>query len=196
MFNEEQRNKIKELFNGGKTHKEIALEFECPRRTIMKICGMLGLKRSVSEAASLKNKSILDNEKTVEEIKNLRNSKSLIEIAKIYNSSISSIQRLCNKYNIELNVNDYKNLQSSKMIESWPIEKRAKLKIDNLYKYYEKLAHENDNIDEDEFNDYVMNLVIKRLECDIENNKYGIIHEILYEDQDENEFMLKVPMDK
>lgn len=125
QINISEQERIKELFLGGKTHAEIGETLGRPRRTIMKLCKHLGLKRSRSEAGELKNKSDLDKPDIVAEIRELRNTKSLQEIADRFGSSMSSVQRICDKHQINLDGDKFKNLQACRMISAWTDEKRA-----------------------------------------------------------------------
>ncbi|MBD3350019.1 MAG: hypothetical protein GF364_00855 [Candidatus Lokiarchaeota archaeon] len=121
----ELSDKITELFNSGMTHQEIGNIVGKPRRTVMRLCNKLGLKRTKSEAAALKIKSPIDKPEIVDFIKENRHSMSLEEIAVKFGSSISSVQRLCNKHDIELDKEKYREEQSKKMIAAWTDEKKA-----------------------------------------------------------------------
>jgi hypothetical protein len=126
QFTEEQKTKVAEMWNHGKTQKEIAEVFGVPRRTMGKLCDFLGLERSVSEVGKITHKSDLDNNETIEKIKSLRLTKSLDEIAKILESSSSSVNRICKKHNITIPSN-YSELQSMRIKNAWTDEKKAKI---------------------------------------------------------------------
>jgi len=129
---QELSDKITNLFNDGLTHQEIGDTIGKPRRTVMKLCGKLGLKRSRAEAASLKTKSPLDDPEIIKFIRNNRNSLSLEEIAKTYNSSISSVQRICDKYEIILDKKRFVKSQSTKMKNAWDDNKKEKARDKSL----------------------------------------------------------------
>lgn len=123
QFTDEQKEKVKELWYAKKTQKEIANFFNVPRRTIMKLCKHLKLSRTTAEAAYIKNKSPLDTPEIVKKIKKLRNTASLQEIAKLFNSSTSAVARLCEKYDIKFDKEDYKELQTERIKNAWTQEK-------------------------------------------------------------------------
>lgn len=108
------------------THQEIGNVIGKPRRTVMRLCKQLNLKRSKSEAASLKIKSPINKPDVIEFIKNNRNKLSLIEIADKFKSSVSAVQRLCVKYNIILDKSEYTKSQSKKMKLIWSDDKKEK----------------------------------------------------------------------
>ncbi len=122
-FTNRQKQEVIDLFNSGKTAKEIGNIFNVARRTIGKLLKELGLQRSRSESSKLKIKSVLDDENIIERIKSLRNTHSIKQIAEELGSSISAVHRLCKKYDIGLPDN-YSSQQASKMKESWTEEKR------------------------------------------------------------------------
>lgn len=125
-------DKIKQLFESGLTHQEIGNILGKPRRTIMRECQKIGLKRSASEAASLKIKSALDDENIIKFISENRNLLSLEEIAVKFNSSISSVQRICCKHGITLNKDLYKANQSEKMKNAWDDDKKSEARDKSL----------------------------------------------------------------
>jgi len=129
-FNENQKNRIKELFNNGYTQIQIAKEMSCPRRTIMKLCKNLGLKRDRKAIASLIIKSPLDTPDVIAEIMKIRHDLSLREIAIRFNSSISAVSRLCEKYNISLDKDHFNDLQSWRIQKAWTKEKRDNVSND------------------------------------------------------------------
>jgi|GEM_PF-5725872 len=114
---------IKNLYQSGSTQAEIGDAIGFPRRSVMKICKSLGLNRSIKEAAELKNKSVLDTDENIRNIRNLRKTNTLEELAKIYHSSLSAMARLCDKYGIDKPAN-YNQLQSEKIKKAWTPEKR------------------------------------------------------------------------
>ena len=129
-FTDIQKTRVRELFIQGKTHADIGVDIGYPRRTIMKLCKHLGLKRDSKTAAKLKCKSKLDKPEIVDEIRRLRDSHSLYEISTIIGGSISAIQRLCANYGIELNKEKFAVNQSIKMKEAWTPEKRTRASMD------------------------------------------------------------------
>lgn len=122
-FTDEQKQIAINLFNQGCTLNEIGDALKVPRRTVGKLLKHLGLKRSHKEAAQLKISSPLDDPKIIEDIKVLRSTHNLSEIAKHFNSSISAVQRICKKYNIVL-PNNHNEVKALKIRESWTVEKR------------------------------------------------------------------------
>ena len=103
QFTNQQKEQIKQLWKNGKTQKEIGEIFGVPRRTIMKLCEHLDLKRNHKEA----QKSKFD-EKFVEEVKNLRLKGTTMEkIAEITNRSTSAVNRVCKKFNIKCSIKDF-----------------------------------------------------------------------------------------
>lgn len=117
-------DKISKLFDSGMTHQEIGDEIGKPRRTVMRVCQKLGLKRSRKEAASLKIKSPLDEPEIIKFINDNRKMMSLEEIATKFNSSVSSVQRICNKYEIVVDKESFRNSQSEKMKLVWDDDKK------------------------------------------------------------------------
>jgi hypothetical protein len=109
------------------SQKEIGDALGLPRRSIGKICKSMGLSRTVSEAASLKIKSPLDSTETIKKVRELRPTKTLHEMAEIFETSVSALERLCVKYNIKKPKN-YSKLQSEKMKSAWTEEKRVAVK--------------------------------------------------------------------
>lgn len=122
-FTNGQKQEVIDLFNSGKTAKEIGDIFNVARRTIGKLLKELGLQRSRSESSKLKIKSALDDENILERIKSLRDTHSIKQIAEGLGSSISAVHRLCKKYDIGLPAN-YSIQQATKMKKSWTEEKR------------------------------------------------------------------------
>jgi len=125
LFTELQMQNIKELFKVGKTRAEIGALYNKPPRTIGKLFKFLNLKRSHAEAASLKISSPLDTPENIEQIKLLRQTHSLKQIAEILTSSISAVQRICLKHSIEL-PQDFAFQQAQKMKAAWSDEKKFK----------------------------------------------------------------------
>jgi hypothetical protein len=123
QFSNEQIECVKTLFNEGKTREEIGLVYNKPPRTIGKLLNLLGMKRSHSDAAKLKISSPLDNLESVTIIKSMRSSHSLEDIAKSLNSSISAVQRICKKYNVDLPT-DYQEQQAKKLRDAWTHSKK------------------------------------------------------------------------
>lgn len=108
LFNDNDKEKICKLWKSGKTQKEIAEMFDVSRRTIGKLCKHLGLSRTHSEAQ--KSPWTKDLIKSVEEARG--QGKTLAEISKLTGRSISSVERICRKHNIdrpELNLPSIKN---------------------------------------------------------------------------------------
>lgn len=100
-FSDSDKALIRNLFDSGLTQKEIADKSGVPRRTIMKLCKVLGLSRSTSDAGYIGTKSDLDKPDILKRIADLRSSgKSLSEIVSSVGGSVSAISRLCNKYGI------------------------------------------------------------------------------------------------
>lgn len=124
QFTEIQQELVRQMYAQGDTHAEIGEALGKPRRTIMKLCQLLGLKRSKAQAATLKRKSDLDNPSIISTITAMRNTHSLREIATTVGGSVSAVHRLCLKYDIILDNNAYKRSQSSKMVKAWTNEKR------------------------------------------------------------------------
>jgi uncharacterized protein YerC len=95
---EEQRRQIKELYESGKTHEEIGNIIGASRRTIMKICLSMGLKKNHAEA----QRSRIDPE-FKEKVIELRNQgKTIHEIVVLTGRSISAVGRICSKSGIKL----------------------------------------------------------------------------------------------
>lgn len=115
--------KIEELYKQGKTDKEVGALIGLPRRTIGKIRDHIGLSRSNSDTASLKMRSKLDDDETIEKIRQMRSKHSLQEIANLIGSSISAVERICKKYDIKLPI-DYNSIQSDRIKAAWTDEKR------------------------------------------------------------------------
>ena len=122
-FSVQQKQMITELFNNGKTAKEIGEIHSIPRRTVGKLLKELGLNRSKSETSKLKIRSTLDTDDIISKIKNWRNTHSIQQIAEELDSSISSVQRICKKHKIGL-PEDFNHQQASKMVKAWTEEKR------------------------------------------------------------------------
>lgn len=118
QFDDQQKLEVTELFNNGMIQKDIAKQFGVSRRTIGKLCKYLGLKRSTSEVGKIVVKSSLDKPEVIEQIRELRESKSLSEIADMLNSSKSAVHRICKKHNIDLPDN-YSELQSQRIKAAW-----------------------------------------------------------------------------
>jgi len=156
---EENKLLLIELYNNNATQEEIGIKIGLPRRSVMKLCKHFNLKRSTSEASSIKMKSNLDDPKIIEQIKSLRPTHSLQQIVKIIgDTSLSSVDRICKKYNIE-KPDNFSELQSEKMKKVWTPEKRKE--AINTYKKIsgvsetelEKLVSIKDIV----FNDYFDN---------------------------------------
>jgi GNAT superfamily N-acetyltransferase/AraC-like DNA-binding protein len=95
-FSDSDKVEVRYLFNNGATQQEIAEKFGVSRRTIMKLCNILGLSRSASDAGHIGVKSDLDKPDILKAISDLRGSgKSLSEIALSVGRSTSAISRLC-----------------------------------------------------------------------------------------------------
>jgi len=124
QFTKDEQQVVQQLFLAGKTHAEIGDAMGRPRRTIMKICKHLGLSRSASEAAELKNKSHLDTPTTIATILEMRDTHSLEQIVATVGGSTSAVQRLCAKYGISLDRDAFKRSQAAKMVQAWTEEKR------------------------------------------------------------------------
>jgi hypothetical protein len=128
-FSDEIKQLTIKLFNDGWTHTEIGEYYGEPERTIAKLCKHLGLKRSRSEAASLKIKSKLDNEVDLQFIRDNRDSMSLGEIAIALCTSVSSVQRICDKYNIAFDNKIMRERLIEKLINAWDDDKRLTAKL-------------------------------------------------------------------
>lgn len=124
QFTDNQKDEAISLFQDGKTHEEIGLVLGKPRRTIMKLCKLLGLSRNRKEAAELKSKSKLDSPETVDLIRSLRSTHSLNQIVEVVGGSISAIHRLCEKHQIEFDQSQFATLQSKRMQDAWTAEKK------------------------------------------------------------------------
>lgn len=112
QFSAAQKKQVQKLFASGKTQKEIGEQLGYPRRTIGKLCKHLGLKRSVSEAASISIKSDLDSPETLKIIQQMREAgESLKSICDVVGGSISAMERICKKYGYEKPTIDYSNLK-------------------------------------------------------------------------------------
>ena len=125
QFSIEQKDQIKSLWELGQTQQQIADKFGVPRRTIMKLCAHLGLKRTPKEASTIK--SPLDKPEIVEKIKTLRNTHSLDEIVEIVGGSVSAVHRLCEKHNIKLDKELFAAIQGERMKAAWTPEKREEI---------------------------------------------------------------------
>tara|TARA_R100001244_G_scaffold25113_3_gene25534 strand:+ start:48009 stop:49850 length:1842 start_codon:yes stop_codon:yes gene_type:complete len=123
-FTQEQKEEVVKLFEQNLTQAEIAKKFDVPRRTMMKLFNYLGLKRTHKQAGKIKNKSKLDNPRTISKIREMRNTHTLDQIASEVDGSRGSVQRTCIKHNIELNRELFSEIQSLKMKKAWTDEKR------------------------------------------------------------------------
>ena len=123
QFSDADKAAIATLFHAGKTLDEIGLAYSKPRRTIGKLCKALGLQRDHKQAAA-KLKSPIDTPAIVGKVREWRSTKSLEEIATALHSSVSAVQRLCDKYQITPPDN-YNELQACRMEVAWTEEKRA-----------------------------------------------------------------------
>jgi len=100
QFTDEQKEEIRNLWEAGKTQKEIGEMFGVARRTIGKLFANMGLHRNHKEA----QKSRLDPN-FVQNVINLRNNGKTIEkIAEITNRSMSAVHRVCLKYSDDINI--------------------------------------------------------------------------------------------
>jgi GNAT superfamily N-acetyltransferase len=124
QFSDTQKQDIIRLFSEGKTAKEIGAIYRKPARTIGKLLVHLGLKRSVAETAALCNKSNLDTPETIEQVRQLRPTKSLQEIVAVVGGSVSALERLCKKHGIS-GPEDFAALQSERMKKAWTDDKRS-----------------------------------------------------------------------
>lgn len=129
-YDESVKNEIRMMFNNGITQKEIGEILEIPRRTIGKLCKKMGLSRSRKDTANLVLKSDLDDPEIINKIADWRKEYSLSEIAMKLSSSISAVQRICKKYNIDVPEN-FNELQSKRMLAAWTDEKKAQASIDS-----------------------------------------------------------------
>ncbi len=132
QISEDEKSEIVRQFTNGKTHQEIGDIVGKQRRTIMKICKVLNLTRSRQEAASLKNSSRIDNDENIRFIKENRDKLSLRQIADKLNSSISAVHRICSKYDMNMNIDVFKQLQSERMRASWTVEKKIEARNKSL----------------------------------------------------------------
>ncbi len=121
QFTDEQKDQVRSWFQQGKTQNEIGELLSIPRRTAGKLLKSLGLCRDRAAAGSIKAKSPLDDPDIVNRIRQLRVDHSLEQIAAIFNSSISAVQRLCDKRGINLPDN-FSELQSSRIAAAWTDE--------------------------------------------------------------------------
>lgn len=124
QFTNEEKELVINLFNSGYTHAELGDHFHRPERTMAKLCKHLGLKRSVKEAAELKNRSKLDTSETIEYIRKMWDTTSLQEIADVLGSTTSSVKRICDKYGITFDKEKKKSITNHKIKASWSMEKR------------------------------------------------------------------------
>lgn len=124
QFTDEEKELVKNLFNNGYTHAELGDHFHRPERTMAKLCRHLGLKRSVKEAAELKNRSKLDTPDIIEFIRKMWDMNSLQEIAGVLGSTTSSVKRICDKYGITFDKEKKKNNTNDKIKASWSTEKK------------------------------------------------------------------------
>ena len=127
QFTDEQKVNARTLFLDGYTHLELGIYFDRPERTMAKLCKHLGLKRTVKEAAELKNKSKLDTVETVEYIRRVWDSASLQEIADTLGSSTSSVKRICDKHGIKFDKDKKKAITNEKLKTSWSLDKRESM---------------------------------------------------------------------
>ena len=125
-FSDDEKEHIKGLWESGLTQKQIADEYDTTRHVIMKLCKHMGLKRSHKEAAT--KTSPLDSPDIIEQIREMRNTHSLKEIADKVGGSQSAVQRICDKYNIEFDKEKFSENQSKRISEAWTEEKREKAK--------------------------------------------------------------------
>ncbi|MEO5366029.1 MAG: hypothetical protein H7831_06690 [Magnetococcus sp. WYHC-3] len=124
QFSEQQKSEVERLWYSGLTQEKIANHFSVPRRTIMKLCKHLRLKRTIKQAAEISCKSPLDTEETIQKIRDLRNTHSLDEIVAIVGGSVSAVQRICDKYGIKLDKELYASIQGERMRAAWTPEKK------------------------------------------------------------------------
>ena len=117
-------------FNSGKTHAEIGDIVGLPRRSVMKICQKLGLKRTRKEAASLKIKSSLDEPDTIAKISELVKTVTAEDIAAMFGTSKSSVLRLIKKHDLS-NEEYAKNKRIASMQNAWTDEKRRLASVRN-----------------------------------------------------------------
>lgn len=140
-YDDSIKSQIESMFDNGMTYKEIGQELNIPRRTVGKLCQEMGLSRSTSDTAKLVLKSHLDNEQTIKEIMSLRSTHSLQEIATKFNSSISAVQRICNKYSI-LPPENFDELQSKRMQVIWTDEKKMLASIASQQRVTDELRQQ------------------------------------------------------
>lgn len=91
QFSHDEKQRIYELYQNGKTHKEIGELFGKPRRTIMKLCLKLGLHKNHSEA----QKSKVDPDFKMSARKMREAGETLQMIAKKLGRSLSAVHRAC-----------------------------------------------------------------------------------------------------
>jgi len=127
QFTNEQKQELIALWHSGKTQVQIAKKFGVPRRTIMKLCKHLGLKRSTKATADLVIKSPLDKPEIINKIRELRQTHSLEEIAQVVGGSPTAVCRMCKKYGIKLDRNSYATIQAKRMKAAWTEERRNEL---------------------------------------------------------------------
>lgn len=127
---DDQKQMVIDMHNNDATQREIGEALGIPRRSIMKICGALGLSRTTKEAGRIKNKSPLDIPDIVDQIRILRPTHSLQQIAELLNSSLSAVDRICKKYDI-LPPDNFSELQSKRISQSWTDEKKEQCSIDS-----------------------------------------------------------------
>lgn len=127
QFTQAEQAEITKLFLDGKTQDEIAATYQRPRRTIGKLLKFLALSRDRKTAGALV-KSPLDTPAAIERIRSMRSNHTLQEIADTFNSSVSAVQRVCDKHGIELPSN-FSQLQSQRMVVAWTDEKKLHASI-------------------------------------------------------------------
>lgn len=124
QFTDAQKQQIKDLYNSGKIHREIAGQFGVSRRTITKLCARLGLHKSPSAAQKSKRDPLVE-----QKVISLRQSGlTLKDITEEVGLTISSINRICKKYNIvnptsKLDDAEIKRLYESGMGQNKLVEK-------------------------------------------------------------------------
>ncbi len=128
QFTKRQKDEIVELWKSGSTQSELAVKYGVPRRTMMKLCNYLGLKRTTKEVAKVCDfKSKYDTPENVAMLRELRETHNLSQLAANIGCSISAVHRLCAKYDIVIDKDIYANTQSERMKLAWTNEKKAVL---------------------------------------------------------------------
>tara|TARA_R110000868_G_scaffold118613_6_gene314558 strand:- start:1060 stop:1761 length:702 start_codon:yes stop_codon:yes gene_type:complete len=128
QFTQQQKDEIVELWKNGFTQSELAIKYQIPRRTMMKLCNYLGLKRTTREVTEICGfKSEYDTPENVAILREFRETHNLVQLAAKIGCSTSAAHRLCVKYDITIDKETYAIIQSERMKLTWTDEKKAVL---------------------------------------------------------------------